>query len=192
MKSILPFLLILFLFACKPLPETEEKEENPDAPQEEMVPYTDPNESLQEMGIVLPIIGRPVGNYVNVVRTGRLLYTAGKVPIDSAGNYVKGKLGKDLTVEEGYEAARLAGLQLLSVLEFELGNLDRVNRIVKITGMVNSTTDFTDHPRVINGCSDLMVRVFGDKGRHARAAVGMGSLPANVAVEIEMIVEVKE
>lgn len=189
MKNYFPFILILFLFACKPLPETEaEKEE----PQEEMVPYTDPNEQLKEMGIVLPIIGRPVGNYVNVVRTGKLLYTSGKVPIDSAGNYVRGKLGKDLTVEQGYEAARLAGLQLLSLLEFELRDLNNVKRIVKITGMVNATPDFTDHPKVINGCSDLMVNVFGEKGRHARAAVGMGSLPGNVAVEIEMIVEVKE
>lgn len=192
MKSILPFILLLFFFACKPLPETAEKGESPDTPPEEMVPYTDPNEQLQEMGIVLPLIGRPVGNYVNVVRTGNLLYTAGKVPIDSAGNYIKGKLGKDLTVEEGYEAARLTGLQLLSVLEFELGNLDRVNRIVKVIGMVNATPDFTAHAQVINGFSDLMVDVFGDKGRHARAAVGMGSLPANFAVEIEMIVEVKE
>jgi len=192
MKSILPFILLLFLFACQPLPETEEQEEKPDNPQEEMVPYTDPVEQLREMKIILPEVGRPVANYVNVVRTGKLLFLAGKIPIDSAGNYVTGKLGKDLTVEEGYEAARLACLQLLSVLDIELDDLNRVSRIVKVTGMVNATPDFTQHSQVINGCSDLLGEVFGPNGKHARVAVGMGSLPLNAAVEIEMIVEVKD
>lgn len=192
MKTILPFILLLFFFACKPLPEPEEKEVKPDTPQEEMVPYTDPVEQLKELKIILPEIGYPVGNYVHVVRSGKLLFLAGKIPIDSAGNYVTGKLGKDLTVEQGYEAARLTCLQLLSVLDIELDDLNRVNRIVKVTGMVNATPDFSEHSQVINGCSDLLGEVFGDKGRHARVAVGMGSLPRNAAVEIEMIVEVKE
>ncbi len=190
MKAFLSLILILFLFSCKPLPPPSD--EKPEDPQEEMVPYTDPNESLRDMKIVLPIMARPVGNYVHAVRTGNLLFTSGKVPIDSAGNYVTGKLGKDLTVEQGYEAARLAGLQLLTLLEVELGNLNRVKRIVKVMGMVNATPDFEEHSKVINGCSDLMVNVFGDAGRHARSAVGMSSLPRNFAVEIEMIVEVKD
>ena len=107
------------------------------------------------------------------------------------GNYINGKVGDDLTIEQGYEAARLTGINQLSVLKSTLGDLRRVKRIVKVLGMVNSTSEFTDHPKVINGYSDLMVEVFGQRGKHARAAVGMGSLPSNIAVEIEMIVEVE-
>jgi enamine deaminase RidA (YjgF/YER057c/UK114 family) len=128
---------------------------------------------------------------VNVVLTGNLLFLSGKGPLKDDGNYINGKVGDDLTIEQGYEAARLTGINQLSVLKSTLGDLRRVKRIVKVLGMVNSTSEFTDHPKVINGYSDLMVEVFGQRGKHARAAVGMGSLPSNIAVEIEMIVEVE-
>ena len=146
---------------------------------------------LQELGIELPAAAIPVANYVNAVRTGNLLFLAGKGPNKPEGGYVTGKLGENLTIEEGYAAARLAGISQLAVLKAELGNLNKVKRIVKVTGMVNATPDFTGHPEVINGFSDLMVEVFGEKGKHARAAVGMGSLPRGIAVEIEMVVEVE-
>ncbi|MFK5971807.1 MAG: RidA family protein [Flavobacteriaceae bacterium] len=115
---------------------------------------------------------------------------AGKGPIQSNGEYITGKLGADLTIERGYEAARITGVNQLSVLKADLGNLNKVKRIVKVKGMVNAAPDFTDHPKVVNGYSDLMVSVFDERGKHARAAVGMGSLPSNIAVEIEMVVEV--
>lgn len=146
---------------------------------------------LQELGIELPAAATPVANYVNAVRAGKLLFLAGKGPNKPEGGYVTGKLGENLTIEEGYQAARLTGISQLAVLKAELGNLNRVKRIVKVTGMVNATPDFTNHPEVVNGFSDLMVEVFGEKGKHARAAVGMGSLPRNIAVEVEMVVEVE-
>ncbi len=146
---------------------------------------------LKELGITLPTTPAPAANYVPGVRTGDLLYLSGLGPAKRAdGTAPLGKVGKDLTVEEGYEAARLTGVNMLSRLKDELGDLDRVVRVVKLLGMVNATPDFTEHPAVINGCSDLMVEVFGDKGRHARSAVGMGGLPFNIPVEIEMIAEV--
>ena len=128
---------------------------------------------------------------MNVVRSGNLLFLSGKGPLKEDGNYIKGKVGVDLTIEQGYEAARITGINQLSVLKSTLGDLRKVKRIVKVLGMVNSNSDFTDHPKIVNGYSDLMVEVFGDRGKHARAAVGMGSLPSNIAVEIEMIVEVE-
>ena len=115
---------------------------------------------------------------------------AGKGPNLPEGGYIQGKLGKDLTVEDGYAAARLVGVAQLSVLKDHLGDLNKVKQILKVKGMVNAIPDFTSHPEVINGYSDMMVEVFGDRGKHARAAVGMGSLPRNIAVEIEMIVEI--
>ncbi|MEJ8566775.1 RidA family protein [Elongatibacter sediminis] len=147
---------------------------------------------IKELGIQLPEVPPPVANYVNAVRTGNLVFLAGKGPNKPGGGYVTGKLGVDLTVEQGYEAARLTGIVQLAALRAELGSLDRVTRIVKVTGMVNASPDFSDQPEVINGFSDLMVDVFGERGKHARAAVGMGSLPRNIAVEIEMIVEVAD
>ncbi|MBT8184572.1 MAG: RidA family protein [Eudoraea sp.] len=150
----------------------------------------DPEARLQEMGITLSTPSAPVANYVNAVRTGNLIFLAGKGPRKADGENITGKLGADLTIEEGYEAARITGINQLSVLKAELGNLNKVKRVVKVKGMVNAVPDFTDHPKVVNGYSDLMVAVFGDQGKHARAAVGMGSLPSNIAVEIEMIVEV--
>ncbi len=146
-------------------------------------------EKLKELGISLPAVSAPVANYVNAVKTGNLLFLAGKGPKKEDGTYITGQVGTDLTVEEGYEAARLTAINQLAVLKAELGNLDRVKRVVKVLGMVNAAPGFGDQPEVINGFSDLIVEVFGDKGKHARAAVGMGSLPRNIAVEIEMIVE---
>lgn len=148
---------------------------------------------LKELGIELPSPQSPVANYVPAVRTGNLLYLSGVGPAKRAGgtNFM-GKVGSELTIEEGYEAARLVGLNLISRLKDEIEDLDRVVRIVKLLGMVNATEDFGDHPSVINGCSDLLVEVFGDKGKHARSAVGMQSLPFQIPVEIEMIVEVAD
>ena len=127
----------------------------------------------------------PAGNYVHAVRTGDLLYLSGKGP-----GAVTGKVGAGISVEDAYGHARETGLILISVMRQELGSLDRVNRIVKVLGMVNAVPEFGQQPAVINGCSDLFVEVFGEKGRHARSAVGMGSLPGGIPVEIEVIVEV--
>ena len=150
-----------------------------------------PEQKLSKMGITLPRASSPVANYVNGVQTGNLIFLSGKGPLQSNGKYITGKLGMSLSIEEGYKAAQLTGVNQLAVLKSMLGNLSRVKRIVKVLGMVNATPEFTDHPKVINGYSDLMVAVFGEKGKHARAAVGMGSLPSDIAVEIEMIVEVE-
>ena len=152
----------------------------------------DAETKLKEMGIVLIPPSSPVANYVNAVRTGNLLYLAGKGPLKADNTYVTGKVGKDLTIEQGYEAARITAINHLAVLKNELGSLNKIKRIVKVLGMVNCTEDFKDQPKVINGYSDLMVEIFGDNGKHARSAVGMYSLPFNMAVEIEVIVEIEE
>lgn len=146
---------------------------------------------LRELNIILPQPSAPVANYVNAVRTGNLIYLSGKGPNLPDGKSITGKVGQDLSIEEGKAAARITGLNLLAALKAEIGDLDKVKRIVKVLGMVNCPTDFTQQPQVINGFSDLMVEVFGEKGKHARSAVGMGSLPSNIAVEIEMIVEIE-
>lgn len=152
---------------------------------------TSPEQKLLQLGFSLPTPTTPVANYVNAVTSGNLVFLAGKGPVDASGNLIKGKLGKTMSVEQGYLAAQSAGLQLLTALKSEIGDLSRVTRIVKVTGMVNATPEFTQHPEVINGFSDLMVNVFGVQGKHARAAVGMNSLPRGMAVEIEMVVEIK-
>ncbi len=149
----------------------------------------DPEARIRELGIELPEPSSPVANYVNAVETGNLIFLAGKGPLQADGTNIEGKVGADLTIEEGYEAARITAINQIAVLKATLGDLKRVKRVVKVLGMVNSTPDFRDHPSVINGFSDLMVEVFGERGKHARAAVGMGSLPSNIAVEIEAIVE---
>jgi len=151
----------------------------------------DPQARLESLGIELPTPSAPVANYVRTVRAGNLVFTSGHGPTQADGTFVKGKLGKDLSVEEGYAAARLTAIALLASLQKEIGDLAKVTRIVKVTGMVNSDPAFTDQSKVINGCSDLLVEIFGEKGRHARAAVGMASLPMGIAVEIEMVVEVE-
>ena len=143
------------------------------------------DERLNELGIELPPVPVPAGNYVHAVRTGNLLYLSGKGP-----GAVTGKVGGDIPVEDAYRHARETGLVLIAVMRRELGSLDCVNRIVKVLGMVNAVPEFGQQPGVINGCSDLFVEVFGEKGRHARSAVGMGSLPGGIPVEIEVIVEV--
>ena len=134
----------------------------------------------------MPDSSPPIANYVNCVLTGNLLFLSGKGPTNSTG-----KVGEDITTEQAQRDAREVGLQLLSVMQHELGSLERVKRVVKVFGMVNAAPDFKDHPQVINGCSDLFVSVFGEIGKHARSAVGMGSLPGNITVEIEAIIEVK-
>ena len=179
---------ISFLFiAC----QQEAKKAAPKVQKAEMGENYDPEAILKELGIELSTPGAPVANYVNAVQTGNLLFLAGKGPNKPEGGYVTGKVGQDLTVEQGYEAARLTAISQLSVLKAELGNLNRVKRIVKVLGMVNCGPDFGNQPEVINGFSDLMVEVFGERGKHARAAVGMNSLPRNTSVEIEMIVEIE-
>ena len=147
---------------------------------------------LKELGIELGPVSSPVANYVNAVRTGNLLFLAGKGPrAGKDGKRVLGKVGRDLSVEQAYEQARSVGLDLLAVMRSELGSLDKVKRVVKVLGMVNAEPDFGDQPKVINGCSNLFVEVFGERGKHARSAVGMGSLPGGIPVEIECIVEVE-
>jgi len=145
---------------------------------------------LAELGIVLQAAQTPVANYVGAVLTGNLLFLSGRGPYLPGGAMHTGIVGQDVTVEEAYGHARVTGLQLIATMQAELGDLDRVSRIVKVLGMVNAVPGFGQHPEVINGCSDLFVEVFGERGRHARSAVGMGSLPRNITVEIEAIVEV--
>jgi enamine deaminase RidA (YjgF/YER057c/UK114 family) len=147
-------------------------------------------EKLKELGLELPSAATPVANYVPAVRSGSLVFLSGHGPVGRDG-VVTGKLGKELTVEQGYEAARIVALGLLGSLKALIGDLDRVRRIVKLLGMVNCDPSFKEHPRVVDGASDLLVEVFGDRGRHARSAVGMNALPFDIAVEIEMIAEVE-
>ncbi len=183
-------LIVLFLIgflSCSPAGNNDSKE----IVAAQIGDY-DPEVKLKELGIELSTPSAPVANYVNAVRTGNLIFLAGKGPLQADGTNITGRLGEDLTIEQGYEAARITGINQLSVLKAELGNLNKVKRCVKVLGMVNSTPDFTDQPAVVNGYSDLMVAVFGDRGKHARAAVGMAALPGHIAVEIEMIVEVED
>lgn len=151
-----------------------------------------PEAALKRLEIELPTPAASIANYVGAKRLGNTVYLSGHLPKREDGTYVLGKLGEDLSVGDGYEAARLSGIALLATLKAEIGDLSHVKSIVKVFGMVNATGDFTDHSKVINGCSDLMVEVFGDHGRHARAASGFSSLPLGAAVEIEMIVEIGE
>lgn len=158
----------------------------PDQPE----PGYDPEAKLAELNITLPNPPEPVANYVNGVRAGNLIFLAGKGPRYADGREITGKVGSDVSLEMGYEGARLTAINQLAVLKSMLGNLNKVKRIVKVLGMVNSDPTFIEQPKVINGFSDLMVEVFGDKGKHARAAVSVASLPRGQAVEIELVVEV--
>ncbi len=187
MKNLTLVLLTLIAFSCTVSVDNSKEEEK----QADLYSY-DVEEKIAEMGITLTEAPAPVANYVNSVRTGNLVFMAGKGPSKPEGGYVTGKVGVDLTIEEGYEAAKLAAIAQLSALKAELGDLNKVVRIVKVLGMVNAAYDFTNQPEVINGFSDTMVEVFGERGKHARAAVGMGSLPRGIAVEVEMIVEVRD
>lgn len=150
-----------------------------------------PEARLADLGIELPQPSASIANYVGATRIGNTVYLSGHIPKRADGSVLKGKLGANLTTEEGYKAARLSAIGLLATLKNEIGSLSRVKRILKVFGMVNATGDFTEHSNVINGCSDLLVDVFGEKGRHARAASGFSSLPLGSAVEVEMIVEIE-
>jgi len=146
---------------------------------------------LKALGIDLGTVSAPVANYVNAVQTGNLLFLSGKGPRPVDGKRPKGKLGREYTVEQGYQHARTVGLDLLAVMKAELGSLDKVKRVVKVLGMVNAVPDFKDHPKVADGMSNLFVEVFGENGRHGRSAVGMGSLPNQISVEIEGVIAIK-
>ena len=149
-------------------------------------------DKLKEMGLAVPEPPPPGGNYIPVRRTGNVVFLSGVTPSRPDGTPFVGKLGRDLTVEEGYQAAQNCALKLLANLKKEIGDLDKVTQVIKLLGMVNSDPDFTQPPAVVNGCSDLLVNVYGDKGRHARSAVGLATLPGGVAVEVEMIAEVAD
>jgi enamine deaminase RidA (YjgF/YER057c/UK114 family) len=149
------------------------------------------DERLKQLGITLPETPAPMANYVPYTRTGNLLFLSGQGPQVGVKDFKTGKVGLDVTAEEAYDHARLVGIQLLAVARHASGDLGRVRRVVKLLGLVNGTPEFQKQPQVINGCSDLFVEVFGDLGRHARSAVGAGSLPGNITVEIEAIFEVE-
>lgn len=187
-KSIVYYGLavIMCFFSCRQ--KVEEKDSI------EIVPlYTYNVESkLEQLGITLKDPGIPKANYNHAVRSGNLIFMSGMGPAGKDGELISGKIGADYTKEEGYEIAKLVVTSQLSALKAEIGDLNKVVRIVKVLGMVNCTPDFKDQPAVINGFSDTLVEIFGERGRHARSAVGMGSLPWNIPVEIELIVEVQE
>ena len=145
---------------------------------------------LKDMGITLPAPPRPIANYVRAVLVGNLLFVSGHGPYNDGKIKMAGKIGRELTVEEGYQVARNVGLNCLATVKAEMGSLDKVERVVKLLGMVRCTEGFKDQPKVINGCSDLLVEIFGEAGKHARSAVGMQALPNGIPVEIEMILEV--
>ena len=145
---------------------------------------------LKDLGITLPTPPQPIANYVRAVRVGNLLFVSGHGPYNDGKIKMAGKVGRELTVEEGYQVARNVGLNCLATVKAAVGDLDKVKQVVKLLGMVNCTEDFNDQPKVINGCSDLLVEVFGEIGKHARSAVGMQALPNGIPVEIEMILDV--
>lgn len=183
---LLSLFILCLLIACQP-PQTQ-----PEQPRDEPEASYNPEAKLKALNITLPAPPQPVANYVNGVRAGNLIFLAGKGPKAADGTELHGKLGQDVSIEDGYAGARLTAINQLAVLKTMLGDLRKVKRIVKVLGMVNSDPNFVEQPKVINGFSDLMVEVFGDRGRHARAAVGMASLPRGQAVEIELVVEVYE
>jgi enamine deaminase RidA (YjgF/YER057c/UK114 family) len=150
-----------------------------------------PEEKLASLGLILPTVPKPVANYLPYRWAGNLLYLSGQGPRRADGSIALGKLGRDVTVEDGYQHARLTGLGLLAAAKLAIGELSRIEAVIKLLGMVNAVPDFGDQPKVINGCSDLLVEVLGEAGRHARSAVGMGSLPGGMSVEIEAILLIK-
>jgi enamine deaminase RidA (YjgF/YER057c/UK114 family) len=170
------YLLLLLIVAC--VPEKKDQDSN-----------FDPESKLKELGIELMIPSDPVANYVNTVQSGNLLFISGKGPLKNDGDYIKGKLGYDLTIDQGYEAARATGINLISTIKSAIGDLKNVKQIIRVNGMVNSASNFTDQPKVINGASDLIASIFGDAGMHTRAAVSTNSLPLGVSVEVDAIFE---
>ena len=182
MEKVINFLFLVFLFGCV-------------STQEKLYDY-DVEKKIKEMGYSLPNPATPVANYVSTVsfsetKNTRLVYVSGTGPKTTTGEYIKGRLGETLGVDEGYEAARITAINILASLKKEIGDLNKIKRFVKVIGMVNSSPDFVKQPAVINGFSDFIVDVFGERGKHARSAVGMVSLPSGIAVEIEVVVEVK-
>ncbi|HEV7717917.1 MAG TPA: RidA family protein [Arsenicitalea sp.] len=153
-------------------------------------PDATPYERIKALGLVLPAAPSPIANFVTHVREGNFLFLSGQGPTEAGGVIHTGKVGAEVSIESAYAHARLTGLNLIAVMHEALGDLARVGRIVKLFGMVNATPDFADHPSVINGCSDLLIAVFGQRGIHARSAVGFGSLPNRITVEIEAIVAI--
>ena len=152
----------------------------------------DPGEKLKQLGIELPAVRPPLANYVPAVRTGNLLFVSGHGPAALPGVKTAGRVGAELTQEEGYQAARAVCLQLLATVRNTLGSLNKVRRVVKVLGLVNSDPNFFNQPAVMNGCSDLLVEIFGERGRHARSALGTSVLPNNIPVEIELVLEVED
>ncbi len=146
---------------------------------------------LQDLGVVLPDAPRPVANYVPSLICGDLLFISGQISMDADGKIITGQLGAGVSINQGQTAARRCAILILAQTKAALGSLDRVAQVVKLTGFVNATADFSDHPKVINGASDFMVEVFGDKGRHTRAAVGVASLPMDCAVEVDAILRIE-
>jgi enamine deaminase RidA (YjgF/YER057c/UK114 family) len=151
-----------------------------------------PEAKLAALGVTLPAVPAAIANYVPAVRSGNLVFLAGQLAKGPDGKFLTGKVGRDLTLEQGAAAARTCAIQLLAVLKAEVGDLAKVKRIVRVGGFVNCTEDFTAQPKVVNGASDLLVAVFGDQGRHARAAVGVNALPAGAPVEVELVAEVRD
>ncbi len=180
--TFLTMILLLVICCC---PETGGSNKVPKA----FAAPVDAEARLKELGIRLSPPPAPIANYVNSVRSGNLVFLAGHGPLKADGTWMQGKVGRDIDIEEGKKAPRLTGINMLSSLKAEIGDLNKVTRVVKVLGMVNSDESFTDQPKVMNGFSDLMVSVFGENGRHARAAVGMAQLPFGIPIEIEMIVE---
>lgn len=179
------FVLSILLLACTSTNKN-------DVPAEPLYDY-DIEERLSELGIIL--VDPSLPKHIKIAlatRTDNLIYLSGNGPITADGTRITGKVGTELTIEQGYEAAKLTAIRHLAVLKQELGDLNKVERIIKVLGMVNADPSFTEHPRVINGYSETMVEIFGDRGMHARSAVGMGSLPWNMACEVEAIVLVRD
>ena len=191
MEKIKYLFLILFLVNCT----SNDREADDYSLMNKPLYDYDVEEKIKQLNIELPIPGEPIANYVPTVRfsetkNSMLVYVSGSGPRKENGDYLTGRRGDDMTIEEGYDAAKLTGINILASLKKEIGDLNKIKRFVKVIGMVNSTADFYQQPAVINGFSDFIVEVFGDRGKHARSAVGMVSLPSNIAVEIEVVVEV--
>ena len=191
MEKIKYLFLLLVVVGCTPNDKTATEYYVLDNP---LYDY-DVEEKIKNLNITLPVPGDPIANYVPTVRfsetkNSMLVYVSGTGPRRANGDYITGRLGENMSIEEGYEAAKLTGINILASLKKEIGDLNKIKRFVKVIGMVNSTPDFYEQPSVINGFSDFIVEVFGDRGKHARSAVGMVSLPSNIAVEIEVVVEV--
>ena len=191
MKQTVILIMAVILTACNCKDTKTDKNLLETAKVENLYDY-DVEAKVKELGIKLETPETSVANYLPSVRTGNLIFLSGKLPVDKDGNLLKGKVGDNMSVQQGYDAARSCAESQLSAIKAEIGDLNKVVRIVKVNGFVSATTDFTELSEVVNGFSDLMVEVFGERGKHARAAVGMASLPLGIVCDIEMIVEVRD